>query len=220
MRFVLVAVLSTVAMSPAMAQETSADRAISTNPKTVGFVDKVLGMVEAADPDQQLTGKQQFEQYLMSTIGPVPLIGEAAGSAINHWTNTPEEYGQGWGAFGKRYASNLGYNAVRQTVGYGLGAVFHEDNRYFASRKTGFWPRTRHALASTFLARHPDGNYMFSISGTAGVISAAAAQSAWSPGSMKGRNNIAESAALSFASTAAFNVIREFLPEILGRKKK
>ena len=89
----------------------------STTPAAVqreDMVNKVLGMVGPTEPSN-LTEKKRFHLYVVSTAGPVPLLGEAVGAAIGQWENTPEEWGQGWSAYGKRYGSNLAYNAVRQT---------------------------------------------------------------------------------------------------------
>jgi hypothetical protein len=60
---------------------------------------------------------------------------------------------------------------------------------------------------------------MFSVSAVSGVIAAAGVSSIWGPSSFKGIGNISENAGLSFATTAGFNVIREFLPDILHRRK-
>ncbi len=154
------------------------------------------------------------------TVGPVPLVGEAAGAAIGQWMNTPKDWGQGWDAFARRYWSNLAYNGIRQTIAYGGSLALDEDIRYFASRRSGFWPRVRHALVSTFTARHSDGKDSFSYSGTAGVIGASAISSAWGPRAWRGPGNIAENAGISFASTAGANIVQEFLPDILHRPRK
>jgi hypothetical protein len=141
---------------------------------------------------------------VLYTVGPVPLIGQAASAGIDQWAGRPREWGQEWGAYGQRYGSGLAYNAVRQTISYGTSVVFHEDSRYFASAKHGFWPRTRHALLSTFTARHPDGRQTFSVSSVTGVGAAAAISSIWGPESWKGSGNIARNAGISFATTAGF----------------
>ena len=168
----------------------------------------------------QLTEKKRFQLYVVSTIGPVPLVGEAAGAGISQWENSPKEWGQGWGAYGERYGSDLAYNAVRQTITYGTSIVFREDNRYFASHKHGFWPRTGYAILSTVTARHPDGRRTFSVSAVSGVLGASAISSIWGPGSEKGIGNIGENAGISFAATAGFNVVREFLSDVLHRPHK
>jgi hypothetical protein len=114
----------------------------------------------------------------------------------------------------------MAYNGIRQSILYGLSVPLHEDTRYFPSKSHGFFPRSRHALVSGFLARHPDGRQKFSVSDFAGVTGAAAISSTWGPGSWKGIGNIAEIAGISFACTAAFNVFREFSPEIFHRPRK
>jgi hypothetical protein len=204
-----------------VAERTAMASAAQAPPETQAgrLLDKVLIMVGPSN-EKPLTRKEAFEAYVLSTVGPVPILGEAAGAGIGQWMNSPEEWGQGWGAYGKRFGSNMGYNALRQTITFGGGLAFHEDTRYFASHAQGFWPRTKHALASTFSARHPDGSQRFAVSSTAGVIGAAALSSMWGPPSWKGAGNIAQNAGISFASTAAFNVVREFLPDILRRPKK
>jgi hypothetical protein len=198
---------------PAFSQPTASS---SSSQDKEDLIDKVLGMVGPSQPTQ-LTQKDRFQLYLLSTGGPVPLLGEAAGAGITHWMNRPPEWGQGWDAYGERFGSNLAYNGIRQTISYGISIPFHEDNRYFASGKHGVWGRTGYAVLSTFTARHPDGSQRFSVSAVTGVVGASALTSIWGPGSWKGTGNIAENAGVSFAVTAAFNVVREFLPDILHR---
>lgn|GEM_PF-1499795 len=187
-------------------------------PEKMDLIDKVLGMVGPSEPTH-LTEKARFQLYLVSTAGPVPLLGEAFGAGISQWHDTPPEWGQGWGAFGERYGSNLAYNGIRQTIAYGASVALHEDNRYFASGKHGVWRRTGYALLSTFTARHPDGRQSFSFSSTGGVIGASGIASIWGPRSWQGFNNIAENAGISFGTTAALNVVREFLPDFLHRPR-
>ena len=182
------------------------------------FADRFLALAGPAKP-KRLTEKERFQQYALDTAGPFPLFGEAVGAGLSQWMNSPKEWGQGWGAFGKRYASDLAYNAVRQTIAYGVSTVFHEDYRYFASVRQGFWPRAGHALVSTFTARHPDGRDTFSMSSVTGVAGASAISSIWGPSSTKGVENIAANAGISFAVTAGLNVAREFLPDILHKHR-
>lgn len=213
--------LLALALAPFAAAQTSntSSRIVAPPAAHPDALDRVLAWVEPAPADSP--GRpERFGELVLSTVGPVPLIGEAAGAAIGQWTNAPKEWGQGWDALGKRYWSNLAYNGIRQTITYGGSLALHEDTRYFASRRSGFWPRARHAVVSTFTARHSNGQDSFSYSATAGVIGAAAISSAWGPNSWKGPGNIAENAGISFASTAVSNVVREFLPDIFHRQRK
>jgi hypothetical protein len=184
-----------------------------------GVVSKLMGIVGPSEPSQ-LTEKKRFHLYVLSVGGPIPLLGEAVGAGVSQWENSPKEWGQGWGAYGERFGSNLAYNAVRQTITYGTSIAFHEDNRYFASHKHGFWARTGYAVLSTVTARHPDGREAFSVSSVTGIVGASAISSTWGPQSWQGVENISKNAGVSFATTAAFNIVREFLPDLLHRPHK
>jgi hypothetical protein len=213
--------LLALALAPLASAQAGApsSRMVSATAPDRRALDRILAFVEPA-PAESPARPERFGEFVLSTVGPVPLIGEAAGAAIGQWMNAPKEWGQGWDALGKRYGSNLAYNGIRQTITYGGSLALGEDTRYFASRRSGFWPRTRHALISIFTARHANGPGSFSYSSTAGVIGAAAIASAWGPNSWKGPRNIAENAGISFASTAVSNVVREFLPERFHRPRK
>jgi hypothetical protein len=198
--------------------ESAAAGPAAGTPEKMDLIEKVLGIVGPSEPSH-LTQKDRFQLYLLYAGGPLPLLGEAAGAGISHWRNSPHEWGQGWGAYGERYGSNLAYNGVRQTITYGVAIAFHEDNRYFASGKHGLWPRTGYAVLSSFTTRQPDGGQKFSVSGVSGVVGASAVASIWGPESWKGASNIAKNAGVSFGVTAAFNIFREFLPDILHRPR-
>src|SRR5215831_13594152 len=160
-------------------------------PQNKSLLDTMLVVAGASEP-VELTPKQQFQNYLLSIGGPAPLIAEAVGAGLSQWSNSPKEWGQGWGAYGKRFGSDMAYNGIRQSILYGLSIPLHEDTRYYPSKAHGFFPRAGHAVVS----------------------GAAAISSMWGPGSWKGIGNISEIAGLTFASTAAFNVFREFAPDI------
>ncbi len=204
---------------------TSADRAVIKNTMQPSstlkdrLAGRVLAVLGPSEPSH-LTEHQRFHDYVSNAIGPLSILGEGVGAGIGQWANSPKEWGQGWGAYGKRFASNVGYNGIRQTISYGVATAFHEDDRYFSSHETGAWKRTKYALVSTFTARHPDGSNRFSISSFTGVLGAGTAASIWGPGSYKGIGNIATNAGISFGTTAAFNVFREFLPDLLHRPRK
>ena len=180
---------------------------------------KIFGMV-APDEPSQLTEAKRFHLYLLSAGGPITILGEAIGAGVSQWENSPKEWGQGWNAYGERFGSNLAYNGIRQTITYGTSVIFHEDNRYFASHKNGFWARTGYAALSTVVAQHPDGRRTFSVSAVTGIVSASAISSIWGPSSWKGAGNIAGNAGLSLVTTAGFNIVREFLPDVLHRHRK
>ena len=206
----------------AQPQPAAPNPAAATPTASQGFlIDKLMGIVTPAEPSE-LTQKKRFHLYVLSVGGPVPLLAEAAGAGLSQWDNVPKEWGQGWNAYGKRYGDNLAYNGIRQTITYGTSMMFHEDNRYFASHKQGVLGAHRlHALRRTVTAQHPDGREVFfGFEQWLGVVGASAISTIWAPGSGKGVDQIAKNAGISFAATAAFNVVREFLPGILHHPQK
>ena len=184
-----------------------------------GLADTILTFLGPAR-STEFTQQGRLKQYVLNTVGPVPLLGEAASAGIMQWRDVPLEWGQGWGAYAERYANNLGFNMVRQSIAYGTSIAMGEDDRYFASQADGVWPRTRHALVSTFTARHRNGHVGFSVSSVAGVVGANAIAFSWRPDSRRGVDHFAANVGISFAATAAFNVMREFLPDMLHRPRR
>lgn len=211
--------VSQVASTPS---EGAADRSSGQAPATPQKRNALLNAIAGLGPSEksQLSEKERFQLYLASTIGPFPILGEAAGAAVSQYTNTPSEWGQGWGAYGKRFGSNMAYNGIRQTLTYGISIPLHEDNRYFSSGKTSKAQRILYAMKSTFTAVKPDGAQTVSISAIAGVIGASAISSTWNPPSARGFGNVMGDAGISFATTAGFNVVREFLPDLVGKHRK
>jgi len=177
----------------------------STPPNKPNLLDTILVMAGTSEP-VEITAKQKFQNYLLSIGGPAPLIAEAASAGLSQWGNNPREWGQGWGAYGQRFGSDLAYNGIRQSILYSLSIPLHEDNRYFPSKAHGFFPRAAHALVSGFIAKHPDGRQRFSFSDIAAVGGASAISSTWGPSSWKGLGNIAGNAGVSFASPLFSNI--------------
>ena len=54
------------------------------------------------EPWQKITPKERFDLYASYTFSPYAALTSLAGGAISQGINSPKEWGQGWGAFGKR----------------------------------------------------------------------------------------------------------------------
>jgi hypothetical protein len=65
-----------------------------------------------------------FDLYVISVVGPVPILAEVVGAGLGQWENSPKEWGQGWSAFGERIESSLAYNGIRETISYGPQSCF------------------------------------------------------------------------------------------------
>jgi hypothetical protein len=192
------------------AQTGEASRTIpAPGPESAGH----LGLFGRVSPNAApITQKQRFINYLLNTVGPVPIFKAAAIAGYEQGMHRPEEWRLGSSGYGKRVASQMAQNGAHSTLTYGASVLLNEDNRYFACACQGFGPRLGHALASTFTARR-NGREVFSVSSTTGVVGASLISRAWMPPSWRHGRNIGDSIGFGFLGIAAMNVFREFLPQ-------
>lgn len=161
-----------------------------------------------------LTQPERNHLYFKSMINPVGYVKAGFSAGIDQWNDKPEEWEQGASGYGKRYANILGQYYIQKTVTFGLSSALHEDNRYFNSGKSGFWPRTGYALSSGILARHDDGSRHISISQIGGVAAGAFLSRFWQPPSTHSAGDGAVSFGISMGTNIGFGVVKEFLPDL------
>ena len=120
----------------------------------------------AAQPDltyTRPTEKTKIQNYLFDAYGPYPAIGAAFAAGISQAYNTPPEWRQGAAGYSKRFGSDFGIAATSTTMRYGIAEAFREDTLYYRCECTGVFPRLRHAVFSTLIARRgKDGHSVFS----------------------------------------------------------
>ena len=119
------------------------------------------------------THRERFNRYLKSTVGPFRLAWSAGAAGVDQWRDHPEEWGQGMKGFGRRYASNLGQNAIQQTVTYGLDEAFGLDTGFKKSTREGFGNRLKDALIQNVTSRTKSGKRVISVPRFAGAYSGA-----------------------------------------------
>ena len=109
------------------------------------------------------TETTKVHNYLFDAFGPYPIFGAGLTAGINQAYNTPPEWKQGAGGYGRRIGSDFGIAAVSTTTRYALSEALREDTLYYRCECKGVLPRLRHAVISTFTARRGvDGHRVFS----------------------------------------------------------
>jgi hypothetical protein len=175
-----------------------------------------------------MTVRQRREIYLQQTLTtPGAYLKRMFAAGIDQWRDSPWQWGQGWGAYGDRFASREGQFIASSSLASLGNAALRYEPRYDQCRCSGFWPRTRHAIMRNFLTynrseqelRPQWGLYGGSFGG--GVIS-----TAWKP---HPRNAFAEGGRAS-AEQAGFgallNLFIEFSTDVnrrigaIGAKRK
>lgn len=132
------------------------------------------GTVESALELPPISSGQKFR---LATAGVTdyftyPFIGFLA--ALDQANNSPQSWGQGWGAYGKRYGASYADNGIGT---YMTTAIFpsllHEDPRYYQMKKGGFSHRAYYSLNRLFVARTDSGHVRFNYSEIGGNAAAA-----------------------------------------------
>ena len=184
------------------------------------FLHKQLQSFEAKARFTPQSGRERLHAYLLNLAGPATIVTEAGAAGLSQAINSPGQWGQGAAGYGKRFGNDLAYNGVRYSLAFASSILLHEDDRYFASKEMGAWPRVRHALVSVFTAHKSDGRTVFATSSAIGVVGASLISRAWSPENWQTPSGTVRSIAISVAGTAGFNLAREFLPDIVHRAHK
>lgn len=163
-----------------------------------------------------VTGKLRF--HADSVYSPWSMAGSAAYAGILERIDTPEEWGQGAGAYGKRFASTVGCSGIHAVLAFGscfcLDSTLHQDPRYFRSRSTGFWRRTAHALKGTILTRTDSGRETLSTWRLGSAYGAAFLSNQWYPDRLNTVRLGALQGSLQLGFDFASNLGTEFLPDL------
>jgi hypothetical protein len=122
-----------------------------------------------------LTVKQKFGVVARGTFDPVQYPWWALLSAVGQADNSEPGYGQGWGAYGKRFLTTAADSTIENFMtGAVLPSILHQDPRFYASTKGGFTRRTFYAVSRIFVTRADDGHPQFNYSEIVGSAMSAA----------------------------------------------
>jgi hypothetical protein len=157
------------------------------------------------------TAEQRAKRYAKNVVGPFALVRTAFTAGIDQWSDHPEEWGQGSKGYGKRFASNFGKNAIRQTVSYGLSEALRLDTGFERSKRKGFWPRLSDALVQNVTSRTRSGKRVLSAPIFVGAYTGSIVpHETWYPSRYSYKDGL-RSGTYSIAAGFGINVLREFV---------
>ena len=132
------------------------------------------------NPDSlDVTGKLRF--HAEGIYSPTAVAGVALYAGLLQEADVPKEWGQGAGAYGKRFGSTMAWAGIYNTLAFGLDTTLHQDPRYFRSGDIGFWRRSGHALRGTLLTRTDSGRETLSTWRIGSAYGAAFLSNQWYP---------------------------------------
>ncbi|MGH8335590.1 MAG: hypothetical protein ACRETL_01915, partial [Gammaproteobacteria bacterium] len=105
------------------------------------------GTVEGASELPPISSGQKFRIATASVTDyfTFPFIGALA--ALDQAHNSPESWGQGWGAYGKRYGASYADNGIGTYMTVAIfPSMLHEDPRYYQRKTGGFGHRAYYSV--------------------------------------------------------------------------
>jgi hypothetical protein len=172
---------------------------------------------ESSDLGVPLNAQGKTARMLNVTFQPASAVSSLVGAGFAQLQNDPEEWGQGFKGFSRRFASLYARNATANTIALGLNVATKTDPRYDRCECKAFKPRLGHAILRTFRTRKDGGGEMVNIPLLTGYFGAAAIANQWNPDRLRTGGEIVQTATLDIAFGAGLNVIREFWPDIRKR---
>jgi hypothetical protein len=168
-----------------------------------------------------ITAKERISWIVVGTIGPRSLfaVGPWSAAWFTAW-NTPEEWGQTWSGFGKRYLQREADVSISNTLEAGLGAIWGEDPRFVPSHRRGIWPRARFAMKSALLAPRRDGHLAPAWGRYAGNVLNNVIENTWLPPSVTTPGQTALRSVSGLGGRLAGNLWDEFWPDVWRHLRK
>jgi hypothetical protein len=167
--------------------------------------------------DQPITGGGRAEWAIMSTIS-IPSFGAGLISAA--WGtgfNEPHEYGTTLKGFGERYGMRFAGVATSNAMEASLGAVTHEDPRYFRAEGQPFSHRLGHVVKMTFYARNQNGDEVPAYARYAAISGSNFLSNAWRADSEADAQHAIIRTGLGFMGRMSSNAFEEFWPDVKNR---
>jgi hypothetical protein len=173
------------------------------------------GTVENSENLPPLSSGQKFRIATASVFDWASYPFNGALAAIAQAKNDPSSWGQGWGAYGKRYGASFADNSIGT---YMTVAVFpsllHEDPRYFQVGQGSFSHRAFYAMNRLFVTRKDSGLLGFNYSESVGNAAAAAISNIYHPAQDRTASRNASTFAFLILYDGLANELKEFWPDI------
>jgi hypothetical protein len=162
-----------------------------------------------------LTVREKYILSLHQSFDFSAHLGNAFQAAMQQAANGQPHYGQGWGAYGERFAAAEGDQVTASVLIYGvLPSILHEDPRYFRQGKGRMMARVWYAMNRTFVTRRDDGTSGFNNSEIFGQLVSCGISTSYYPPQDRTVGRVFSNWAVNLAGNSAYNVLSEYYPDL------
>src|SRR5215469_10894532 len=162
-----------------------------------------------------LTPRQKFNIAWHQFFDMSAHFGNLIQASISQAANGLPHYGQGWGAFGERYAAQEGDQFTGSMLIYGvLPTVLHQDPRYFRRGRGSVWSRVAYAASRVVIARTDAGKPTFNASSVFGQFGQASISMLYYPQQDRKIEGVVQGWAINQGYNIGWNQLKEFTPDL------
>jgi hypothetical protein len=189
--------------------------AANPQPKRILGVMPNFRAVSAGETPPPPTAKQAFIIATQNSFDYSAFVFVGVTSALAEWTDAHPQLGEGMEGFGRYYWRGFVDKADgNYLVIFALPTVFHQDERYYAMGRGGFWKRLGYSLSRVAVTPNYDGHDSFNVSELLGRGISQGISLAYYPSKTRTLGGFASKYGYAVLRDAATNSFREFWPDI------
>jgi len=189
------------------------------SPKRIlGFIPNFQTSNDQSLVPKPLTNKQKFNIAWHNMFDVSAHIGNALQSGIQQASDGQPHYGEGWGAYGERFAAAEGDQITSSIFIIGVfPSLLHDDPRYFR-RGPGFSVRSRlwYSVTRTVVTRKDDQTPTFNAPQVFGQLVQAGISNAYYPAQDRNIEGTFKGWGINLGYNCGYNLLKEFYPDFLG----
>jgi hypothetical protein len=224
LRVIFACVISAAALAQTATHQTSEEKARPAKSKTLE--NKVLDLVslnrlviEGRDTKvPPLSAAQKFGQVGKNFINPFTFVGVAIEAGFDQAIDVHHGYGPGGKGYIKRYGADLADTASGQFFGIGVyPSVFHTDPRYYRMGNGRFAARAVYSITRVLTTRSDSGHQRFNAPEILAAATSSGISRSYYPADERNGGDFAYSMGSRIAFDAAYNLAKEFWPDVRTR---
>lgn len=162
-----------------------------------------------------LSSGEKFKLFLDDSIAPSTISGAALGAAVSQAADSPQGFGQGWDAYGKRFGASMARHASSDFFGtFLLASALHQDPRFFPQLKPSLVGSAKYAIGRVFVTRNDNGKNVANWSQLVGMLLSESLANAYWPEEDRTAGQTFTRFGIGLGTRAASNMFRNYWPSI------
>jgi len=187
------------------------------NPKRIaGVIPNFETKDDIPENHEPMTPREKYVLAYHQSVDFSAHFGNAFQAMLQQASNGQPHYGQGWGAYARRFGAGEADQATSSFFIFGfLPHVLHDDPRYFRKRYGSVWSRMKYSASRTVITYTDDRKNTFNTPQILGQLLQQAISTTYYPQEDRTTKRVFQNWGINLAYTGAYNVLKEFYPDFL-----